>query len=617
MSNSFNYQNTSNEKSYTVYISSNDKVNGNNNNGNYQINWDSFLPRKYQYYKCIFNFATSAGNYRDWTTTSTINSIAVLNVNTGLTYSSARVNFDMLGTSCSFDTSSRGPSKTLGYVYRDPQSSGSSGNSLQSFYMQSPPKTIARPTQDYVNISLYNTCNYFSNNTLLTDTNSNSTTSTFSGTISGVQSTMTGFISATPSTFIGSISGTSTFTGTVSAFTLTVVTGATNVIIGQIIQGTGLIVGTYVNGSTSANSFSLSTSNTISTTTTFTTQTAQTFTGIICGALHSTCTATIALTQMTITAFTTGTIANIVVGDYVNGAGTGLINNGVTVVSILGNVLTLSASLTIASESINIYASTGNILQTTGGTAGNMVIGQNFSSGGGGLPMGVYATGGSSGVFTLNSNLSILTATTFYTTSIVGGTGIIISSGTPVASNNIAGVGIGSCTISGSTGAWVASSSQYVGPGTTINQWGGAGTTMTITNGSNNVVLSNNISGASITAGTTISSLIGTNYFGKSYVISNSLNLASMTITTYNSTGTSLIITASPANVIVGQGITGSNIPSGSLIVSGSGNNYIINNPCSVLTAITITTTPYGAPTADCTSWNMILEMIPIIDDEK
>ena len=52
-------------KNYTIFISSNDKVSGTNNNGTYQINWDDVLPRNYSAFKCAFMFQSGGGKYTD------------------------------------------------------------------------------------------------------------------------------------------------------------------------------------------------------------------------------------------------------------------------------------------------------------------------------------------------------------------------------------------------------------------------------------------------------------------------------------------------------------------------------------------------------------------------
>ena len=51
--------------SYTLFLSSTDKVSGSNNNASYQVNWDDFLPRDIEYYKTVFSFQTAGGYYRD------------------------------------------------------------------------------------------------------------------------------------------------------------------------------------------------------------------------------------------------------------------------------------------------------------------------------------------------------------------------------------------------------------------------------------------------------------------------------------------------------------------------------------------------------------------------
>ena len=68
--------------------------------------------------------------------------------------------------SCSFDTSSKSQSYTLGFIQRDVQTTTTNSNSFSAFYLQAPPKTIYRPTDNIISISIYNT----SNNLLLTDT---------------------------------------------------------------------------------------------------------------------------------------------------------------------------------------------------------------------------------------------------------------------------------------------------------------------------------------------------------------------------------------------------------------------------------------------------------------
>ena len=53
------------KNSYTLFLNSSDKVSGTNNNANYDVNWDDFLPRDIEYFKVVYSFQTSGGYYRD------------------------------------------------------------------------------------------------------------------------------------------------------------------------------------------------------------------------------------------------------------------------------------------------------------------------------------------------------------------------------------------------------------------------------------------------------------------------------------------------------------------------------------------------------------------------
>ena len=66
----------SEKETYTLFINSTDKISGTNNNGQYNINWDDFLPRGYNFFKMIFNFQTGGGYYKDFTTTTTTQATA-------------------------------------------------------------------------------------------------------------------------------------------------------------------------------------------------------------------------------------------------------------------------------------------------------------------------------------------------------------------------------------------------------------------------------------------------------------------------------------------------------------------------------------------------------------
>lgn len=208
-------------KSYTLFLSSNDKISGNNNNATFNVNWDDFLPRDISTYKMTFSFQSGGGNYKDTsvaTITGTIankvltvtaatatiytgmkisgnnitNDTYIISNGTGnggvgtynlsrawaigvaqqfsgsVVYSGIKLSTNLQGRSYSYDTNTLSPSNTLGYAQRDMQTTTSNSNSFSTFYLQFAPKMISRPSQNNITISLYN----LNNNLLLTDTDS-------------------------------------------------------------------------------------------------------------------------------------------------------------------------------------------------------------------------------------------------------------------------------------------------------------------------------------------------------------------------------------------------------------------------------------------------------------
>jgi hypothetical protein len=143
---------------YTLVLNSADKVSGNNNNATFSINWATFLPMKYSYYKVIFNFQTTGGYYKDGTFGATYT-----------VFSTAKIVSNLQGASFSYDSSTNAGSTVLGLIQRDIQTTSSSSNTLSCFFYQNASKTIVRPSSNLFTISIYN--NYLAN-TLLVDTNS-------------------------------------------------------------------------------------------------------------------------------------------------------------------------------------------------------------------------------------------------------------------------------------------------------------------------------------------------------------------------------------------------------------------------------------------------------------
>jgi hypothetical protein len=84
-------KNLESTKNYTLYISSNDKISGSNNNGVYDVNYSDFLPQDFDKYKVGFAFQSGGGQYKDVTNTTTFNitqitgnSISVITTGTGV-----------------------------------------------------------------------------------------------------------------------------------------------------------------------------------------------------------------------------------------------------------------------------------------------------------------------------------------------------------------------------------------------------------------------------------------------------------------------------------------------------------------------------------------------------
>ena len=87
-------------------------------------------------------------------------------------FAAGKVVFNTGGKSHSFDTKTMSQSNTIGYIQRDIQTSTNSSNTLGCFFAFNAPKTISRPNQNIVTISIYNTCYTTASNSLLVDTNS-------------------------------------------------------------------------------------------------------------------------------------------------------------------------------------------------------------------------------------------------------------------------------------------------------------------------------------------------------------------------------------------------------------------------------------------------------------
>ena len=144
-------------RNYTLYVNSADKVGGDNNSATYNVDWGNLLPQAYNEFKVNFCLTTAPGYYKDAS---------------DITYSAARVKADFGGArNFCYDTQIAGPGTTIGTISRDQQTSTTASSILSCLYHQNTPKTIARPTQNTLTLTITNMCN----NTPLVTTDSNGT----------------------------------------------------------------------------------------------------------------------------------------------------------------------------------------------------------------------------------------------------------------------------------------------------------------------------------------------------------------------------------------------------------------------------------------------------------
>jgi hypothetical protein len=131
-------------KSYNLYISSNDRISGTVNNSNYFVQWDAFLPKGYKVFKVQF-YALSVGGYNDSTSL----------------FGGCQVFMKTGSKNFSYETSSKGQSNILGYIDRN------STGFISAGLNDNAPKFITMPTSNIFNLSFFNAWN----NTPYTTTN--------------------------------------------------------------------------------------------------------------------------------------------------------------------------------------------------------------------------------------------------------------------------------------------------------------------------------------------------------------------------------------------------------------------------------------------------------------
>ena len=140
-------------KTYNLYLSSNDKISGTHNNPTFNVNWDTFLPRN-KYFSVNFSFVSCAGQYADCTI-----------LNQTLYNSAIKINCNMQDTHFSTDTSSQSTTMILGYAGIDCAYvvSYTKGNSFIANYLSNPNKIIIRPTNSQLTFWIYNMSALYNN----------------------------------------------------------------------------------------------------------------------------------------------------------------------------------------------------------------------------------------------------------------------------------------------------------------------------------------------------------------------------------------------------------------------------------------------------------------------
>ena len=157
------FYSTMDKTTYSLVINSADKVSGTNNNANYNINFQNFLPQNYDKYKVIFSAQTACGYYKD-------------PVGNASSYGSAKLLIDFNCRQYSYDTSKNSQSTVLGFLQRyGPTSAVTTASTvLSTFYCQYPPRCITRPITTNIHVKFINK----QDNTPFVDTNSSGATTT-------------------------------------------------------------------------------------------------------------------------------------------------------------------------------------------------------------------------------------------------------------------------------------------------------------------------------------------------------------------------------------------------------------------------------------------------------
>lgn len=128
------------DQSYLLFLNSQDKISGSNNDATFYINWDTFLPRKPEQYEMSFMFNSGSGHFTD------------NGPNTHF-YTSAKIKADFQGKNYTYDTATKSQSLVLGAIRRTIQSTYADFSCIMDY---NPKKIIQNPNQQFLNIQILN-----------------------------------------------------------------------------------------------------------------------------------------------------------------------------------------------------------------------------------------------------------------------------------------------------------------------------------------------------------------------------------------------------------------------------------------------------------------------------
>ena len=108
----------------------------------------------------ITALGTGTGNGGTYTVSQYYGTTTIIpgaNLIGSMVFSGCQINADFKGRSYSYNTAVNGPSSSiLGYAQRDIQTSQSKSNTLSTFYCQMPPRCMGRPSNNFLQIQIFN-----------------------------------------------------------------------------------------------------------------------------------------------------------------------------------------------------------------------------------------------------------------------------------------------------------------------------------------------------------------------------------------------------------------------------------------------------------------------------